>query len=77
MTYFRLSNAHTPPPPHPHTPRPYCENDAKLYFDAKHLERDWLSFLANIECWPKFLEYASPFILSEEIFLTFGFYLNV
>ena len=56
---------------------PFCENYAKFYFDAKHLEKGlnvgvgWalfsknvpifnkkVPFLANIEGYPKFLEYA-------------------
>ena len=59
---------------------PFCENYAKFYFDAKHLEKGLnvcvcvgggglfsknvpifhkkVPFLANIEGYPKFLEYA-------------------
>ena len=51
---------------------PFCKNYAKLYFDAKHLEKglNWrvnilgsffhikVSFMANIEGCPKFIEYA-------------------
>ena len=58
---IRLSNA-----------APFCQNYAKLYFDAKHLEKGLnkgggflglflkkkVPFLANIEHCPKFLEYA-------------------
>ena len=57
---IRLSNA-----------APFYKNYVKLHFDAKHLEKGlnrgdfWcfflkkkVSFLANIECCPKFLEYA-------------------
>ena len=51
----------------------FCENYTKLYFDAKHLEKGLnkeggkivgallfkkVSFLANIERCPKFLEYS-------------------
>ena len=57
----RLSNA-----------APFCKNYAKLYFDAKHLEKGLnrrvnilgsvfhikVSFMANIEGCPKFIEYA-------------------
>ena len=51
----RLSNA-----------TPFCENYAKVYFDAKRLEKGLkflvpflknVPFLVNIECCPKFLEY--------------------
>ena len=49
-----------------------CEKYAKLYFDAKHLEKELnkgvgesffqkkVPFLANIERCPKFLAYALP-----------------
>ena len=52
---------------------PFCKNYIKLCFDAKHLEKglnrgeifgalfsEKVPFLANIECFPKFLEYALP-----------------
>ena len=40
---------------------PFCKNDAKIYFDAKQLEKglnrgDFWPFLANIKCCTKFLE---------------------
>ena len=66
---------------------PFCENYTKLYFDAKHLERDWIDAVTTsffISCFAsvfisadiifyKFLELHS--ILSEENFLNkFSFF---
>ena len=54
------------------------ELNKKLYFDAKHLKRDWIGggdgalflkkvpFLANIRCFPNFLDYAPSDVILVE-----------